>query len=322
MIDVIVPARDAQNLIIRLLSSLAIQIACPPFRVTIVNDGGGDYSSPASMFPMLDVKEISYGKAGMGPGYARQYGLDHTDGEVIVFCDADDFLDSATSLKRLSEPFSEPGVNAVFSPMRAYRDGEEGTVTNQVAIWLHGKAYRRSFIKEKGITFFPNSEGEDAGWNKQVLMNAGQRGVVMLPESTYVWTDLNKGKRLNTVRFAMFASKRGLVENMLHVVRNCRRNGIPDEVVKEEMVGFLLDLYVHYNLFLTAPELGVSAKDLDDFISWCRPIYDLVRDCPRMRDMTSLEAMVFEKMKLIYSMGWTYRGVRCSLGEFLGKVAN
>ena len=321
MIDVIIPARDAQGLIVRLLSSLVIQIACPPFKVTIVNDGEGDYSSQASMFPMLDIREISYGKVGMGPGHARQYGIDHTEGEIIVFCDADDFLDSTTSLERLSAPFSESNVNAVFSPMRAYTEGKEGTITNQVAIWLHGKAYRRSFIEEKGITFFPNSEGEDAGWNKQVLMNAGERGVVMLSEPTYVWTDLNKGKRLNTTRFAMFESKKGLVDNMLHVVRNCHKNNIPKEIIMSEMVGFLLDLYVHYNLFLTAPELGVGAKDLDDFISWCRPIYDLVRDCPQMRDMTSLEGIVFEKMKLIYSMGWTYRGVRCSLGEFIGRVA-
>jgi len=61
MIDVIIPAYNSQDTIIRTLSSIAMQLNKDELKVTIVNDGGKDYKDIVDTFKkVLDVQEIGY----------------------------------------------------------------------------------------------------------------------------------------------------------------------------------------------------------------------------------------------------------------------
>ena len=65
--------------------------------------------------PLIDIQEIGYEK-NMGPGYARQYGIDHTNNEYITFIDADDTFYEACSLGMLSKPIKDTTAKFVISP--------------------------------------------------------------------------------------------------------------------------------------------------------------------------------------------------------------
>ena len=67
MIDVIIPAYNSQDTIIRTLSSIAMQLNKKELKVTIVNDGGKDYKDIVATFKnIIDVQEIGY-KVNRGP---------------------------------------------------------------------------------------------------------------------------------------------------------------------------------------------------------------------------------------------------------------
>ena len=61
MIDIIIPAYNSQDTIIRTLSSIAMQLNREELVVTIVNDGGNDYKDIVNIFkPILNIQEIGY----------------------------------------------------------------------------------------------------------------------------------------------------------------------------------------------------------------------------------------------------------------------
>lgn len=61
MIDVIIPAYNSQDTIIRTLSSIAMQLNRDELVVTIVNDGGKDYTDIVNTFKnVINVREIGY----------------------------------------------------------------------------------------------------------------------------------------------------------------------------------------------------------------------------------------------------------------------
>ena len=91
-IDVIIPAFKAHSTIIRCLSSIACQTIIDDVSVVVCNDccPEGDYSDAVKMFStVMDIREIKLPK-NSGPGAARQYGIDNTDGEFFTCIDADD----------------------------------------------------------------------------------------------------------------------------------------------------------------------------------------------------------------------------------------
>ena len=321
MIDVIVPAKDAQILIDRLLSSLNIQIGCK-FKVTIVYDNPitGTYKENIRKFPNLDIQEMSYGE-NRGCGWARQYGIDHTNGDIIIFADTDDYFCSDTSLFNLTKDYKDnEDLVAVTSSMQIYDNGHLLLKQDGTEIWLHGKSYKRSFIREHHITFYPNSMGEDAGWNRQVFLNAEvfnkTVGTISIP--TYTWTDFNKENRINTIKFAMFESKKGLIDNMLHVIRNANINNLPKEKIIHNTISFMLDLYAHYVIFLGNEE-RFTGKELDDYLHWCLPIYNFIKD--DLEPMEMMEGGALEKIYQFYQGGIRYAGIKCSLQEFFDKLS-
>lgn len=321
MTDIIIPSYKAQTFIDKLLSSINAQLDTSNFKVTIVNDGYGNYEENIKRFPSLNIQELSYCE-NKGCGYARQYGLEHTDGEYVIFCDSDDVLYNATSIQRLIEPFEEDEkIVCVYSPIINYT--RKCFVINDCAnlyIWLHGKSYRRSFLTKHNISFYPNSAGEDCGFNKQVMMNASEKSIVQLKEPCYVWTDFNEENRINTMKFGIFSSKKGLIENMLHVMKNAMYNKIDPYTVYEELLGFFIDLYVQYNMFLcNLDDFKITENECDEFLIWCKPIYFVIKN--KELDMDICNNIIFEKTKILYEMmGLKFKGIKCTFEEFIEKL--
>ena len=319
MVDIIIPAYKAQNFIDKLLASISIQFNVSDIVVTIVNDGYGDYKQNMAHFPALNIKEISYNE-NRGCGYARQYGIDHTSEPFIIFCDADDWLLHSFSVVKLLEPLvQDDSINCVWSGIQAINEGQSIPIddVDNLDIWLHGKCYRRNFLRQHKITFFPNSAGEDVGFNEQVRINASPKEVVKINEYTYAWSDANKENRINTLKFSLFSSKKGLVDNFLHVLENARINNISKDKIIEKEISYLLDLYIHYNFYLSYAEIfNITEEDLKNFIIWSSALYPLIKDYNF--NNPDIFNKLLNKTKSFYDFGgYKYAGNRCTLSDFI-----
>jgi glycosyltransferase involved in cell wall biosynthesis len=102
-IDIIIPAYNAQDTIERTIASILLQSVKDLCRITIINDGGGDtsYDKVINRYKdLIDLREIKI-SSNMGPGVARQCGIDNTDLEYFTCIDADDTFAGAFALEIL-----------------------------------------------------------------------------------------------------------------------------------------------------------------------------------------------------------------------------
>ena len=167
MIDVIIPAYNAHKTIGRTLLSLASQSEKDNLNVVIVNDGSNqDYSKEVKEYSKyLNIKELKVSK-NKGPGYARQYGLDKTDNEYVMFIDSDDVLFSYYSIFFLKNKMQETNCDIVFSSIYN-QDQNEFRVLDQDYLTVRGKLYKRKYLKDHNISFPELYVEEETSFNNQ-----------------------------------------------------------------------------------------------------------------------------------------------------------
>ena len=167
MIDIIIPAYNAHKTIGRALSSLVSQSERNNLNVVIVNDcSDHDYSKEVKEFSKyLKIKEYKLTE-NKGPGHARQYGLDKTYGEYVMFLDSDDIIYSYYSIGFLKSKMEETYCDIVFSNIYD-QDANGFRILDQDYIDVQGKLYRRRYLKDHNITFPELYGEEDASFNNQ-----------------------------------------------------------------------------------------------------------------------------------------------------------
>lgn len=172
MIDIIIPCYNAVNTIFRALASIYMQTIKDKIRVYIVNDCDGlNYSDIISKFDM----SITYLERPVngGAGLARQYGIDHSDSDYIMFLDADDCLASAFACELLLYEAQTNKSDLVFGAFdNDVRRNKRLFITETAlsATWLHGKLYRRKFIEKNNIRFIEGLRtNEDVYFNQLLL---------------------------------------------------------------------------------------------------------------------------------------------------------
>jgi glycosyltransferase involved in cell wall biosynthesis len=89
-VSVIIPARDSAATLGRTLSALASQAFDRPFEVLVVDDGSRDDTARIAESHGGLVRVIR-NETGLGPGAARNRGVEQARGEVLAFTDADCF---------------------------------------------------------------------------------------------------------------------------------------------------------------------------------------------------------------------------------------
>lgn len=214
-VDVIIPAYNCYATINRTLASLAMQTLQPEdrFRVTIVDDcstDGEDYDLIRDYWSVVMDVDIIHKPVNQGCGQARQTGIDVTDGDYIVFIDADDVLCSPFSLDILLHAIEDADMAmGAFLEETAF-----GTVPhNENFTWCHGKIYRRSFLDENNIRFNLTRGNEDVGFNT-LIANAGSR-ISYVPDVVHVWINNTESTvRKNADAYRCGHGWRDFIENI------------------------------------------------------------------------------------------------------------
>ena len=159
------------HLLPRALEAIAAQ-TFRDFDLVVINNGSTDntqqvFDDFAAAHPDLDARCVKIEK-NIGLPHGRNAGFDAADGEYVMMCDADDWMDD-NCLQVLGETARRTGADRVVSSAKEVDD--DGRVVNTFPIsdppskWAyfvhHGVLYRRSVLEEHHIRFSENCYPDD-----------------------------------------------------------------------------------------------------------------------------------------------------------------
>lgn len=281
-IDIIIPAYNAHNTILRTLSSIAIQEIIDDLDVTIVNDcSDKDYSEFVDMFSSsFSIREIKMEKNG-GPGVARQYGIDHTSNPLLTFIDADDTFSGAFALKELrrqllADPKSHTCVGAFVEehPDSKYLNHAQDFV------WMFGKLYTRAFLDKYKIRFNETRANEDNGFNTLIKLcsNANEQ-IKFIPDVVYYWHMREDSiTRINNCEYSYNQSFVGYTDNMIYAILEAKKRNPFNSAINLFVVEVLCNLY-EYLIECYARDPRFKEQNLNACKKYYREVYkDVEKD--------------------------------------------
>lgn len=234
-IDIIIPAYKAQDTIFQTLSSIAAQTIASDIRVTIVNDCDGiGYEKFINLFsPYIDIQEITLNE-NVGPGNARQAGINVTSNPLIVFADADDLIHRSDAIERMRKEFyADYTVKLVRgSILSEDADGEYSIIQNPFS-WLFSKMYRRDALDYYQVKFNPRASyaNEDVGFNKFFEMCLYDNEIVTITDVLYLWKyKPDSITRANDEEYGFNKGITGYVDNMIYAIENSFNHTSKDSI--------------------------------------------------------------------------------------------
>ena len=321
MIDIIIPAFNAHSTIERCIASILTQVY-KDYRVTIVNDSGENYSSIISKYNnLMQIREIGY-TGNRGPGYARQYGFDHTDAEYVMFVDADDTLYGPFALKYLMFGITMDNGYSVCVGNFIEENVAGDFVHNEDMVWMFGKLYKRDYINKYKIIFCPGSRwNEDNGWNTCVRLCANNKEQInFISDVVYCWHEQpNSITRVDDCRYTYDKSFVGYIENMLWAIKHCMTQDVNKEIIDQWSLNTLLNIYQY---FIEA--YGRDRRFLKQAWSWIQLYFDhVILPIHDKFDYNTIALMYTDVMINAYSRG-SMSGIipAITLNDFLYKLEN
>jgi glycosyltransferase involved in cell wall biosynthesis len=157
----------------------------------MVNDGSNNVLSEdfLALFRPLCVRCIFLDKNG-GPGVARQAGAEAAAGEYVIFCDADDVFHNVLVFRAILDEIETSHPDVVHSEILMERyDAAADKFIYVPNGWarhlLHGKAYRRAYLRANDVRFHPELRlFEDTYFNGLVF--AGGLTAVYIDKPCYL----------------------------------------------------------------------------------------------------------------------------------------
>ena len=253
MIDVIIPAYNAHEFIGLTLSSIAFQDCVDMLNVYIVDDcSKNDYNDFVKYYSnFMNIKELKL-KNNSGPGCARQFGIDNSNSEYLLFIDSDDVLTDNYAIRRLYNALVD--TDSDISVGGFYEEKDFGFMFHDVSyVWMHAKMYKRKFLIKNQIRFNESRANEDCGFNHLCYLCGAS--YVEVPGVSYIWrnntssiTRVNNGetfrKNIKSFTYNMMWSLSEALKRNFHIDRfsdivygtivSCYHYYLQDEIVFEE----------------------------------------------------------------------------------------
>ena len=182
MIDIIIPVYNSRRTICKTLNSILDQEYNEKIVVYFIDDASTEsYDEIINFYSnYLNIKYYKLNE-NSGPGVARQFGIEKSTNEYIVFIDSDDVFYDSNSIKKLYD--SLYGYDMVFGKMVEKKYNSSSDYFHGGC--LHGKMYRRSFIYNNNIKFNNLRSHEDNAFNQLYLSLS--HNVNYLDEKIYIY---------------------------------------------------------------------------------------------------------------------------------------
>ncbi len=280
--SVVTPLFNSFDLMERYFETLKNQ-TYKDFEIIIVDDCSSDDSFEKVLryaeSSVLNIKVLKTEK-NLGPGNARNIGMDAAKGEWITFIDNDDWVE-LNLFERADKIIEENNVNCVIYDYYIQKDdnksisrsmyfGEQGIVSLNDCIYAvrnHtiGKFYKLSILKNKEIKYPILRRCEDVAFVVRAVEACGS--VYYLNEPLYYYyqrpSSLSNNSKLDETDML----------NAFAVLEDALRDKYPNEI-KEKSVCDLL-----YGVILMMCKAGKSNKDIKNYIKNYEKKYAKWSDC-------------------------------------------
>lgn len=286
-LEIIIPAYNAQTTIIKTLDSIKKQKNLPKYHITIVNDFGTNYVDIISKYKeYLNIDEIIT-KENIGPGGARQYGIDKTNSKYILFIDSDDYLENETSIIDLYNEIEKSSADIVISNFIYERDNMR-TIKKHNPVWLHGKIYRRSFLDKYKIRFNCTRANEDNGFNSLLfLLNPL---VVYLNKTTYVYHENSSSITRKDNRLYKFTGLEWYAYNINWAIEEAKKHNVSTRNLAIKSISGLSVMY-HYYIEL------FEEYDVSKILEWSKDLYKNYLNYQEIADTYEQDALDLDEFK-------------------------
>lgn len=243
-LSIIIPAYNARETICDTLDSIKMQELSITFEVVIVNDSSDyDYSEIISKYnEYFNVKELVTPE-NLGPGGARQYGIDNSTSEYIVFIDSDDVFYDSNSISKMYDKITKNQADILISNFITQVE-DQMIIKKANAAWLHGKMYKRSFLTENNIKFNNTRANEDNGFNRLILLL--RPNYVIFDEVVYIYKENMSSITRRNNRSYCFTGLEGFCYNMNWAMEEALLRMSVENDVAALALDVLLSLYVYY----------------------------------------------------------------------------
>lgn len=164
ILSIIIPSyNEKEKDIFPLLSSInnQVNLNLKTIEVIVVRDGTEllDLSQLSNFFNFT-IQQFQSSE-NVGPGLARQLGLNNAIGKYIMFCDADDILQNAGILSAMLYEVEKSDLDILKTAWLEESFIQESqqyiyTRHNQENTWMHGKMFKHQFLIDNDIQFHPN----------------------------------------------------------------------------------------------------------------------------------------------------------------------
>lgn len=261
ILSVIVPVYNADPFISRCLDSLLCQWPeeDPRYEIVCVDDGSTDKSNQIlydyqSKYPSR-IK--LFRQDNLGHAAARNAGIAHAQGEIITFCDADDYLVagsyfylythfwvkeldvlkfwSVTLDKKMLKKWREAPLSGIIL-FDGY--GQEVILSNRLPTFIWTSFYRRQFLQRHNIEFFSIFIGEDDLFNLDVFVQNPR--VREVDTCAYCYTTSKLQLTRSRGKKKMRASVSGYLQSFDKYIEYSHRHPNLSESFKNKLYGLLL----------------------------------------------------------------------------------
>lgn len=193
-LDFLVPQyKEDKTIAANLLDSIAMQrgIDFKDIRVIICNDGT-DVNLPADWLASFPFQIDYYHEEHGGVSATRNKALDHSDGELVMFCDIDDGFYSALGVWSIFKIYEKAPFDVLVPVFVEEQYDTETGVYNYLdhdkgdQVFVHGKVFRRQYLIEKELRFDPSLTIHEDSF----FINLAQKcttNVFRSDASFYVW---------------------------------------------------------------------------------------------------------------------------------------
>lgn len=235
-LDIIIPTYKNKKDLKRTLNSIPVY---PNVNIIVVDDASNlDYTDIIKQYPRIHFYEL---ETNQGPGMARQYGLEHSNGMYITFLDTGDYF-YENGLETILKAIKENTYIKMYSFSYVYDD--KNILSDKPDDKTIGTVYKRSFIEMYNICF--SKEGsyanEDYGFSRacRLILDQWERDYfsdarkhIKIPVF-YEHINKNSLTKANNCEFFYTKLSPGIIINGIHAIEIAKKAGIKIEFLLEE----------------------------------------------------------------------------------------
>lgn len=236
------------------------------FEVLLVNDGD-DVVLDEKNWESYHFKVRYEVKPHGGLSDTRNYGIDHAEGEYIMYCDSDDGFLSNYGLHLIFGAIQE-GFDFLFSSFveeQPRGDGWKLFRRDKDVVFCHGKVYRRQFLIDKKLRFDTGLWfSEDSLFNKIAHSEAEVVKEISSPFYLWCWNELSTVRKERDI---LVLKEYAQVMRMRYkVCEQLEERGFIDEFF-DSVCKCFFDCYYDFNepLFLKPENEGMVLKAEREF---------------------------------------------------------